>query len=176
MKRFGLLLALCAPLAFSQQSTPVKSTTNLIERVQAPTYSDIYCAGFISKQPAAKSNLVIAGAESPDQTQFYQGDTVFLDGGGLQEGSRLSVVRELRDPNQSASYAGQVAAIAAVGQPYADLGRVRVTAIRGKTAIALVEFSCSPIVPGDLVVPFQEKAPLAFRGKTSFRALSGRAG
>ena len=83
------------------------------------------------------------------------------------------MIRELRDPNRSPAFAGQAAAIAASGQPYADLGRVRVTAIRGKTAIAQVEFSCSPIVPGDIVVPFQEKAPVAFRGKTRFRALPG---
>ena len=42
------------------------------------------------------------------------------------------------------------------------------TAIRGKVAIAVVEFSCSTMVAGDFVVPFQEKPPLAYRPKTAF--------
>ena len=53
-------------------------------------------------------------------------------------------------------------------QPYAELGRLRVSAIRGKTAIAVVEFSCAPMVAGDIVAPFQEKPPLVFRPKTAF--------
>jgi hypothetical protein len=38
-----------------------------------------------------------------------------------------------------------------------------VTTIRGKNAVAEVEFSCSVIVPGDLVTPFQEKSPVTYR-------------
>ncbi len=168
MKRLALLLALCAPLAFSQQGAPKQARSNLTERVQAPTYSDMYCAGFISKESYAKGNYVVAGAESPNQTQFRQGDIVFLDGSGYQEGAQFSIVRELHDPNRSRAYYGQTAAMAAVGQPYAELGRVRVTALRGKTAIAQVEFSCAPIVAGDIVQPFQEKPPVAYLGKTAF--------
>jgi hypothetical protein len=65
-------------------------------------------------------------------------------------------------------FPGQQAAIAEVGQPYADLGRVRVTSVRGNTAIAEVEFSCNAIVPGDSLVAFQEKAPVAYRPKSAF--------
>jgi outer membrane protein OmpA-like peptidoglycan-associated protein len=165
MKTVALLLALCAPLAFSQREAP--ATTNLAERVQAPSYADMYCSGFITNQSQGKDSRVMAGAESPDQTQFHQGDIVFLVGNGLQEGYRLSVIRELRDPNRSLAFAGQPAAISALGQPYAELGRLRVTAIRQKIAIARIEYSCSPIVAGDLIVPFQEKAPVAYRANTA---------
>lgn len=177
MKRLEILvLVLCAPLAFSQQATPTPASSNLNHRVQAPTYSDMYCAGFIDKENVGKGSYVVAGAESPSQTQFHQGDMIYLEGSGFQEGNRLSVVRELRDANRSASYIGQTAAIAALGQPYADLGRVRVTAIRGKTAIAEVEFSCAPIVPGDLLVAFQERPPVAFKAKTAFDRFPAEAG
>ena len=37
----------------------------------------------------------------------------------------------------------------AMGQPYAELGRVRIVDTRGKMAVAHVEFSCETIVPGD---------------------------
>jgi hypothetical protein len=176
MKRLAILLVLCAPLAFSQEATPTRASSNLAERVLAPTYSDMYCAGFISKENVGKGSYMVAGAESPNQTQFEKGDMVYLDGSGFQEGNRMSVIRELRDPNRSPSYVGQSAAIAALGQPYADLGQVRITAVRGKTAIAQVEFSCAPMVPGDQVVPFQERPPVAFKAKQAFERFPAEPG
>jgi hypothetical protein len=170
MKRLTLLLVLSAPLAFSQQGAPRP------ERVPAPTYSDMYCSGFISKASYAKTNYVVAGSESPHQTQFHQGDTLFLEGSGYQEGARVSVVRELRDANRRVAFPGQAAAISALGEPYAELAQLVVTKIRGKTAIAQVELSCAPIVVGDLVVPFQEKAPVAYRGKTEFERFPAAVG
>jgi hypothetical protein len=175
MKTVALLLALGAPLAFSQ-GAPKHATTNLSERVQAPSYADMYCSGFITNEDHGKGSYVVAGAESPNQTQFRQGDIVFLEGGGLQEGYRLSVIRELRDPNRSRAYAGQVAAVSALGQPYAELGRLRVTAIREKTAIAQVEYSCSPIVAGDIVVPFPERPPVVYRRNTALERFPASAG
>ena len=162
MRTIALLLVLSAPLALAQQAAPARAT-NGTERVQAPSYADMYCSGFISNTSYGKGSYVLAGAESPHQTQFKQGDTVFLEGAGLQEGYRLAVIRELRDPNRSQAYVGQVGAISALGQPYAELGRLRVTAIRDKITIAEVEYSCAPIVAGDIVVPFQEKPPLTYR-------------
>ncbi len=178
MKKLGMLLALCAPLAWAQAppSAPAQATTNLVERVPAPSYSDMYCSGFISKQDYAKGSMFVAGAESPNQTQFYQGDYVFLEGSGYQEGSRYSILRELRDPNKSRAFPGQGGAISDLGQPYAELGRVRVTALRGNTAIALVEFSCATMVAGDLVVPFQEKPPVTFRPNRPFDRFPASAG
>jgi outer membrane protein OmpA-like peptidoglycan-associated protein len=176
MKTVALLLALGAPLAFSQQGAPKRATTNLAERVQAPSYADMYCAGFITNESHGKGSYVVAGLESPHQTQFRQGDIVFLDGSGLQEGYRLSVIRELRDPNRSRAFAGQTAAISALGQPYAELGQLRVTAIREKTAIARVEYSCAPMAAGDIVVPFQEKAPVAYRANSAMERFPTAAG
>ena len=37
----------------------------------------------------------------------------------------------------------------AMGQPYSELGRVRIVDTRGKMAVGHVEFSCESIVPGD---------------------------
>jgi len=167
MKRVALFVVFCTALALAQQAPPPPAT-NLVERPEAPTYSDLYCAGFISRQEIGRGNYLIGGLNTPNQTQFAQGDTVFLEGSGYQEGTRYSLVREVQDPNRMQMFPGQRMAIAEAGQPYVDLGRVRVTAIRGVTAIAVVEFSCTAIVAGDLVVPFQEKPPLAYRAPTTF--------
>ncbi len=169
MKRVALLVLVCTAIALAQQPPAAPApVSNLMERPQAPTYSDLYCSGFITKQDIGLGNYLIGGLETPNQTQFAQGDIVFLEGSGYQEGARYSVVREVRDPNRMPMFTGQFMAIAEAGQPYADLGRVRVTAIRGKTAIAQVEFSCGAMVAGDLLMPFQEKPPLAFRPATTF--------
>lgn len=182
MKRFALLVILCTTLAVAQEQAPAAPPaapppqTNLVERAAAPTYSDIYCAGFITNQSFNAGNRIVGGLDTPERTQFAQGDVVFLDGGGYQEGGRLSVVRAVRDPNNNPAFVGQGAAIAALGQPYAELGRLRVTTLRGNTAIAVVEFSCNAMVPGDVVVPFQEKSPVPYQAATAFERFPAAAG
>jgi hypothetical protein len=169
MKRLCLLvLVLTVVVAVAQEQqpaaapAPAQRVSNMVERVSAPTYTDLNCAGFISKENYNHGNFLVAGAEAPAATQFAMGDTVFLEG-SYAEGERYSVVRELKDPNRNPAYPGQSAAIAAAGQPFQELGRVRVTALRGKTAVANVEFSCTAMVAGDLIVPFVEKQAVAYR-------------
>ena len=167
MKRAALLLALCASVGFAQQPGPPAPArpgpTSLTERVQAPTYSDLYCAGFISKEAFSQSNYIMGGAQSPHQAEFNQGSILYLEGTAYTEGARFTVLRALRDPNRARAFHGQSSAISDLGQPYAELGRVRVIALRDKIAVAEVEFSCSAMSAGDIVVPFQEKAPVALR-------------
>lgn len=167
MKRLCLLFLVLTAVAFAQEqaapTAPAQRTSNLVERVAAPTYSDLNCAGFISKDTYNRANYLVAGLEAPHATQFGQGDTVYLEGGGYAEGERYSIIRELRDPNRNPAFYGQGAAIAALGQPYQELGRVRVNGMRGKIAIATVEFSCTAMVAGDLVVPFVEKQAVQYR-------------
>ena len=169
MKRLCLLfLVLTVVVAVAQEqqaipTAPAQRMSNAVERAVSPTYSDLNCAGFISKENYNHGNYLVAGAEAPAATQFADGDTVFLQGSGYTEGERYSIIRELRDPNRNPAFVGQAAAIASIGQPYQELGRVRVTALRGKTAIAKVEFSCTAMVAGDLVVPFVEKQSVPYR-------------
>jgi outer membrane protein OmpA-like peptidoglycan-associated protein len=170
MKRLCLLLLVLVSAVAVAQEQPAPNPqvaqriSNVAEHGAAgPTYSDLNCAGFISKENYHHGNYLLAGSESPAATQFAQRDTVYLEGSGYTEGERYSIIRELRDPNRNPAFPAQGGAISAVGQPYQELGHVRVTAIRGKTAIAKVEFSCTAMVTGDLVVPFVEKQPVAYR-------------
>jgi hypothetical protein len=169
------LLALLAVVAVAQeeaapapQPTGQKFSTNLVQRDEAPSYSDLYCAGFMTTEAVSKTNMISGGMNTPDETQFARGTTVFVGGGGLQEGSQYSVIRELTDPNHYEAFNGQRAAKAAAGQPYAELGRIRVVAIRGNQAVAEVEFSCQNMTLGDIVVPFKEHVPVAYRKSGSF--------
>ena len=161
-----------ATWAVAQQSTTaitpdasgiVNTSVNVpFVRFQTPTAADIYCAGFISKDRIADANYVDGGLETPTSTKFEIGELVYLAGSGYQAGQLYSVVREIRDVNQYELYQGQRKMLAAAGHPYGEIGRVRVVDTRSHSAIAQVEFSCDPINPGDVVVPFVEKPPVAF--------------
>jgi hypothetical protein len=133
----------------------------------APSYTDLNCAGFITKEAVSHKNEITGGLYFPDQTQFAHG-TLFASSEGLQEGNRYTVLRELRDPNHYEPFVGQYKEIEETGQPYAELGTVRVVAIRGKSAVVEVEFGCQNITIGDLVVPYQEHPALTLRKTSTF--------
>ncbi|HKS71753.1 MAG TPA: hypothetical protein VJQ82_01070 [Terriglobales bacterium] len=177
MKKTGLLVLLLTAAAFAQNSadapeTPDKTQfTNAgfpIERVQTPTNADLYCAGFINKQPLPNVNFVAGGLETPNTTKFVNGDMIYLTGSGYQTGQQYTIVRELQDPNEYELFDGQHALLRATGQPYAELARVRVVDTRSKMAIAEVEFSCDGIVPGDVAVPFVEKPAISYHPPVHF--------
>ena len=174
MKKTGLLLVLTAmaTLAGAQQSTTastpdasgiINTSVNVpFVRFQTPTTADIYCAGFITKDRVPDANYVNGGLQTPTSTKFETGELVYLAGSGYQAGQLYSIIREMRDVNEYEIYPGERKVLAAAGRPYGEIGRVRVVDTRSHSAIAQVEFSCDPINPGDVAVPFVEKPPIAF--------------
>ncbi len=171
MKKTGLLLVLCATLACAQQdSMSDNSPANTVatpanfptERVQTPTSADLYCAGFISPQLQPNANFVAGGLQTPNTTKFVNGDLIYLAGSGYQAGAQFSILRELRNPQKYELFRGQDRVLKDLGHPYAELARVRIVDTRHRMAIAQVEFSCDPIVPGDVAVAYTEKAPISF--------------
>ena len=167
MKKATLLLFLLPAVSLAQQApdpsgTAPTSVTFPIERVATPTASDLYCAGFVSKKVESKDKYVTGGLESPFTSQYGTGETIFLHGKGYEAGQEFTVVRELKDPNRYELFAGQWAALNAAGQPYAEVGRVKIVDTRSKTAVGQLEFSCDDVLPGDYVIPFAEKPASAF--------------
>ena len=193
MKKTGMLLLLMvtATLAVAQQSTTaitpdasgiVNTSVNVpFVRFQTPTAADIYCAGFLTKDRVPDANYVNGGLQTPTSTKFETGELVYLAGTGYQAGQLYSIIREMRDVNEYEIYPGERKVLAAAGRPYGEIGRVRVVDTRTHSAIAQVEFSCDPINPGDVAVPFVEKPPVAFhvpghfdRFAPAYGKLSGR--
>ena len=182
MKKTGLLLLLCLAMTVAAtaqqadssatdqtpQGTAITTGSFPEERVQTPTSADLYCGGFVSKDLLPNANFVAGGLESPNTTKFTRNDLVFLAGSGYQTGQQYEIVRELQDPNRYELFAGQHAMLKAMGQPYSELGRVRIVDIRGKMAVAHVEFSCEPMVPGDFAIPFAEKPTVGFHPPQRF--------
>jgi hypothetical protein len=174
MKKTGMLLLLMvtATLTVAQQSTTaitpdasgiVNTSVNVpFVRFQTPTAADIYCAGFLTTDRVPDANYVNGGLQTPTSTKFETGELVYLAGTGYQAGQLYSIIREMRDVNEYEIYPGERKVLAAAGRPYGEIGRVRVVDTRTHSAIAQVEFSCDPINPGDVAVPFVEKPPVAF--------------
>jgi hypothetical protein len=175
MKKTGLLLLLCLTVAAAAQqadsapadqaapqNTEMTTGTFPVERIQTPTNADINCGGFVNKELVPNSKFVAGGLESPNTTKYATNDTIFLAGQGYQTGQKYEIVRELVDPNKYELFAGQRSMLKAMGQPYSELGRVRIVDTRGRMAVAHVEFSCEAIVPGDIAMPYAEKPAFAF--------------
>ncbi|MGA7909497.1 MAG: hypothetical protein WCA16_18970, partial [Candidatus Sulfotelmatobacter sp.] len=181
MKKTGLLLLLLAAASWAQ-SAPVASSPDQnspqgtasttagfpTERVQTASYADIYCAGFINKQTLPDANFVAGGLETPSTTKFVKGDIVYLRGAGYSVGAEYTILRALRDIDEYEVYPGEKKLLKETGQPYEEVGRVRVVDTRSKSAIAQVEYSCDPINPGDTAIPFAEKPMVSFHPPLRF--------
>jgi hypothetical protein len=176
MKKTGLLLLLWAVSAMAQDAVPADAPQNTLptsnsvptERVQTPTYADLYCAGFINKQLLPNADYVAGGLQTPNTTKFVTGDLVYLAGTGYALGSQYTILREMRDQNRYESFPGQKKMLSETGQPYGEIGRVRVIDMRGHMAIAQIEYNCDPVNPGDIAVPFAEKTMVAFHPPARF--------
>ncbi len=179
MKKTGLLVLLLATAAWAQtdadgaaaaapQGTAPTTASFPTERVQTPTYSDLYCSGFISKQILPDANFVAGGLQTPTTTKFTRGDIVYLQGTGYTAGAEYEVVRALRDVNEYEMFPGQRKLLKETGQPYEEVGRIKVVDTRNKTAIAQIEYACDGVNPGDTTIPFAEKQTLSFHTPIRF--------
>jgi hypothetical protein len=181
MKKIGLFVLLVASAAWAQSAadgasaapTPVDgtilTTANFpTQRVQMPTYADVYCAGFINRQTLPDANYVAGGLETPSTTKFVRGDIIYLKGAGYTPGAEYEIIRALRDVNEYEMFPGQSKLLKATGQPYEEVARVRIVDTRSKTAIAQVEYSCEPANPGDTAIPFAEKLMVPFHAPLRF--------
>lgn len=180
MKKTGLLLILCLAVAAQGQRAPAPDqptpegtvATNVsfpTEQIATPTRADLYCAGFVNKQLLPNANFVAGGLSTPNTAQYSDdGEMIYLTGKGYEAGKKYTIVRQLHDPNRFESFTGQFAMLKVMGYPYAELATVRVVDTRSKMAIAHIELSCSPVVPGDTVIPFVEKPPVAFHPPLRF--------
>src|SRR5215469_2408756 len=185
MKKTGLLVLLLATAVWAQQAPNASGVPDLstvqapegtsptsasfpVERIPTPTYADLYCSGFISRHSLPDANYIAGGLETPTTTKFERGDIVYLKGNGYSAGAEYEIVRALRDMNEYEMFPGQQKLLKETGQPYEEVGRVKVIDTRSKTAIAQVEYSCDGINPGDTAIPFAEKQLIPFHGPLRF--------
>jgi hypothetical protein len=178
MKKTGLLVLLLATAVWAQsggdqsseapQGTAPTTVSFPTERVQSPTYADMYCAGFISKQTLPDANYVMGGLQTPSTTKFERGEMVYMHGSGYSTGAQYEIVRALRDVNEYEVFPGQSKLLKETGQPYEEVARIKIIDTRGRSAIAQVEYSCDGVNPGDTAIPFAEKQMVNFHAPIRF--------
>lgn len=186
MKRMSFLLVMALSVAVWAQDQPApasnaqKFSSNVADRPLAPTYSDLYCAGFVSKENIPTANRIVAGYDAPHMTRFFAHNLVYLEGSGYAVGNRYTVLRKVQDPNHQEMFPGQRKLLQESGFEYAELGRIAIVQMEKDVAVGEIEFSCQAFTPGDFLIPFQEKPQIQFRsGKTEFKKFapfSGTAG
>jgi hypothetical protein len=178
MKKTLLLVMLVAGTAWAQDAANTAEVSEGLspttasfptERVQTPTYADLYCAGFINKESLPDANFVAGGLQTPTTTKFTRGDLIFLKGSGYAAGAEYEIVRALRDVNEYEMYPGERKLLKATGQPYEEVGRIKIVDTRNKSAaIAQIEYACDGVNPGDTAIPFAEKPTVSFHAPLRF--------
>jgi hypothetical protein len=148
--RLGLGFVLSAGVAKAQQV--VRDT---------PTEADLYCSGVVTDKPVPNDTYVISGEDSRYKSTFSPGDYVFINQGaehGVKVGDEFEVVRPIKDAMASTVwFKYQTVLSRAMGTTYADIGRLRVVHVDGKTSTAEMDVSCDMMQRGDLVRPFEAR-------------------
>ena len=172
MRRTILVVVLLSAFAYGQQQkTPPGQAADgaLISEHGLPvTHSDLYCAGFVSGQTLPRDHFVAGGVATPIQSHFGDRALIYLHGGGYTPGTRVSIVREVRDFNAYTPFPAAQDSLKRTGQVYGDMGYARIIEVRGKNiAVAQVEFACQDIVNGDLAVPFVARPAITYRKRST---------
>ena len=81
------------------QVSPTVLPTNIVQKGVAATYTDVYCAGWMSPKDISNSSYVLAGEDRPTRHALCKNDSIYLAGSGWQEGQKVSIVRRAKDPN-----------------------------------------------------------------------------
>jgi hypothetical protein len=155
MQLLAITVLICA--SASAQSAPT-----------APTERDMYCSGIVTTEPVPSDFYVISGPESELRVGYELGSMVYLNRGasqGVQVGEQFLVTRPrpAADKIHVEWFKWQATLLRAMGQPYADIGRLRVVAVQPNVAIAQIVSSCALMQRGDLVQPFAERAAPPFK-------------
>jgi hypothetical protein len=122
-----------------------------------PRDHDVYCAGTVTRTAPPTDTYIISGVESAVRILFNQGDLVFINRGssqGVQVGAEFLVSRKVKDPSAAKWFVWQKDLMRAMGDTWADIGRIRVVHADANTSTAEIILFCEQMQRGDIVRPF----------------------
>lgn len=165
MKKMGttflLLLALAGYATAQTAAAPMAEAAR--PKVEKPSETDMHCSGFITNETISKASYLAAGWDYPNQSVFSDRDYIYLHGGSYEVGSKWKIMRETKEVYNFEFYKDQFKDLKAMGHVWEEVGRVRVIDVQKGIGIATVEFSCSAMQAGDIVVPWQEREVPQFK-------------
>lgn len=159
-----LVLLLGAGVSAAQRSEAVV-------KANQPDASQVNCAGFFSDQKVGGEIYIASAEESSFRLIFSSGDYVHINRGmnqGVKEGDLFSVARKEGDYNKVSWFKWQPKLLKAMGDPYVDLGQVKVVKVLPKVSVAQITFSCMPMQRGDIVLPYQPRPVGPFKDRAKF--------
>jgi hypothetical protein len=145
----GLAVALVAAIAMGQ--APVRTNVDA---------STMYCSGLVTSEAVPNDSYIISGEQSDPTFVFKMNDLVYFNRGsgqGTKVGDEFLVVRPVSDPTKQDWFHSQSELVRAMGQAWADIGRIRVLHVDAKVATAQIVSECGYMQRGDLVRPFTER-------------------
>jgi len=146
---FGLILGMVAGIAGAQ--APRRTTVD---------DAAMYCSGTITTDAVPQDSYIISGEQSVDKVAFVVNALVYINRGlgqGVKVGDEFLVVRPVKEELKEVWFKGQLELMHAMGQAWADLGRLKVVHVGDKISTALVESTCDYIQRGDIILPFTER-------------------
>jgi hypothetical protein len=146
---FGLILGMAAGIAAAQ--TP---------RRTAVDESAMYCSGTVTTDAVPQDSYIISGEQSVDKVAFVAGQLVYINRGsaqGVKVGDEFLVVRHVKEELKEQWFRGQDELMRAMGETWADLGRLKVVHVGDKVSTAEVSSTCDYIQRGDIILPFRER-------------------
>jgi hypothetical protein len=151
----GLVLGLAASVAMGQ--APLRTA---VDR------SAQYCSGELRTEAVPQDSYIISGEKSLTKVVFSDHELVYINRGsaqGLKVGDEFSVIRPEKELLQQEWFHGQPELLHAMGQLWADLGRIRVTNVGSKVSTAQIVFSCDYMQRGDIILPYIEREQIPLR-------------
>ncbi|MBI3896125.1 MAG: hypothetical protein HY313_09365 [Acidobacteria bacterium] len=169
-KRFWVPLCLGWMLGFvgvpqAQQLSP-QGGVAAVRAGQAPTDSDIYCAGFFTRQPITPNLVVLSSEDGGFKNEYADRDIIYLNKGRQMlsaPGGLYMLVRPVKDVNSKEFFSGQRQLISQLGTLYAEVGRIQVRIVHEASATAEILQACEPILAGDIAIPFVSKPVPPYR-------------
>lgn len=138
---------------------------------RTPNAADMYCSGVVTTERVARDAYLISGEESNYKITFAQRDLVYINlgsGKGTKVGDEFLVMRPVHEHLRQKWFTWQTSLLRAMGQTYADLGRIRVMHVDAKAATAEVVYACDYLQRGDLIQPFVDRPAPPYKEAATF--------
>jgi hypothetical protein len=135
----------------------------LMAQIMSP--GDATCLGFIS-DVRVPMDVYIAGTESEGSVSMSAASgLLYLNGPGVPQLKKNDVYRVVRPEGEVVDpYGGN-----RIGTYYKDLGTVRIDSVSKDYGMAIVVYSCNPMIKGDILLPLATRPPVTFQGNLSDR-------
>jgi hypothetical protein len=145
----ALVIALVAGIAAGQG--PKRTSVDM---------ATMYCSGVVTTEAVPNESYIISGEQSDTYYAFRMNDLVYINRGasqGVKVGDEYLVVRPVDEKLRQNWFHSQADLLRAMGQAWADAGRIRVVHVDAKVSTAQVVFACDYMQRGDIIRPFAER-------------------